>query len=1350
MINQKAGARLFNKHPKLLKISVSVVMTAVFVMGGVFYVRSAQAQTYPAVLSVTDITPIANSSGTVGYATIGGGFAGGWRWVFNVSVPHDQTLLKMKFDDWKNSSNGVIPAKDNIRFYSAQSTNASDENHAIGITGSNTYSDLMYLNPNIDSSQAERQIQIVVEAQIPAGSAGGSYSTSYGINATAPAIVTLGDLTQTYNSSPLPVTITTDPASLATNVTYTGIDVTYATSTTAPTNVGTYAVYAEVTDSGYTATSTAFLKIAPFKVWATVDLQTKTYGDPDPKFTFSTSSSLFDDDEFTGVLARDSGEDVGQYTIATGTLALGPNYLLTVVPNTLGITAKNLTVSVIKVNNKVYDGTTLATTTGNPTLIGKVGTDDVTLVGTPVGAFADKNVGTAKLVVISGLSLSGTTATNYNLIVPTDLTADITALPITVTAQPNTKVYDGNTSVSTTTPTTTPALAAGDSPNFTETYSSPDVGTSLTLTPSGDVDDNYGGKDYSVTFADDTTGVINPVSLTANITADSRVYDGNTDVTVHCSLVGIIGTTCNAANASFDTKDVGKNKTVTATGITLGGADAGNYTLSDTTAITTADITIAGPLTIIGLTANNKVYDRTTLATTTGTPELHGVIGKDNVTLEGTYTAAFDSQHVGTGKTVIVTGYTLGGNDAKDYTLTQPTGLTADITALALSGTITASDKTYDGSRSATAVCSNPLNGIIDGDSVICNATNATFDTKDVGIHKTVTADLSLTGDNASDYSVNSTATAFASITPASLTVSATGVNKTYDGTNSATVTLSDDRISGDTLTDSYTSANFLDPHVGDGKPVDVYGIAITGGVSGDYNLTNTQASTTANIIGKALEITANDATKIYGDTKNFDGTEFTADGLVTGDNVTCSLTSDGSPATAPVGTYKIVPVCNVTGPGSGNYTISYIDGNLTVAKKNLTANVTANDKTYDGTPVATFSGCTLNGVVNSDPVTCNAASGSFIDKNAGSNKTVTANVTLSNDGGNYTITSPVTTTSTINKLAITVTAQSNTKVYDGNTSAVAIPTITPGLAIGDAPIDTANFTESYASADVGPAITLTPSGNVNDNNGSLNYLVTLVPENTGVITIASQTITIDPTSIPSGSIPDNTFTLRASASSGLAVTFTGDTSDVCTVASTGVVTINKSGTCDVIAEQAGDTDYSPAPNVSRAFSVSYYIAPILLTSTSITSDGNLIGTLDGATLTTSGSGSCGDGNPSDCHTLNVQGVNITPSGANLPAQEYGFTLTSSSANLRAYFAGKKWADPTWLPQITSEIIGTAPFFYFASNGSGHYSLVDGFKKALFGADLSLVIDDDYPVGTYTFTGDVNGNTVTVNLTVQN
>ena len=81
------------------------------------------------------------------------------------------------------------------------------------------------------------------------------------------------------------------------------------------------------------------------------------------------------------------------------------------------------------------------------------------------------------------------------------------------------------------------------------------------------------------------------------------------------------------------------------------------------------------------------------------------------------------------------------------------------------------------------------------------------------------------------------------------VTVTATGVNKDFDGTTNATVTLSDNRIPGDnSINDSYTSASFVSSGAGAGITVNVNGIGISGPGTGNYALLNTTATTTATI----------------------------------------------------------------------------------------------------------------------------------------------------------------------------------------------------------------------------------------------------------------------------------------------------------------------------------------------------------------------------------------------------------------------------------------------------------------------------------------------------------------------
>ena len=99
---------------------------------------------------------------------------------------------------------------------------------------------------------------------------------------------------------------------------------------------------------------------------------------------------------------------------------------------------------------------------------------------------------------------------------------------------------------------------------------------------------------------------------------------------------------------------------------------------------------------------------------------------------------------------------------------------------------------------------------------------------------------------------------------------------------------------------------------------------------------------------------------------------------------------------------------------------------------------------------------------------------------------------------GNYTYNSTATTTANITPAALTLTAVTNTKVYNGTTNASAIPTVS-GLKGSDTVTD---LMETYATATVGTGKTLNVSiYTINDGNGGNNYTVSVVANTTGVIT---------------------------------------------------------------------------------------------------------------------------------------------------------------------------------------------------------------------------------------------------------
>ena len=193
-----------------------------------------------------------------------------------------------------------------------------------------------------------------------------------------------------------------------------------------------------------------------------------------------------------------------------------------------------------------------------------------------------------------------------------------------------------------------------------------------------------GGGASTVTLATAASGH-SVAAKTLNVTglsASEKIYDGTTAATVVGSPAyeGLVNNESFAVTGSvswaFADKLVGAGKTLVRTGDFT--APSGNYTIAAQPALTSA-IT-ARPLTVTGASVTTRVYDTTTAATITGAT-LVGVVEGDDVTVSGS--GAFSNANAGTNKPVTAS-LVLGGTDAANYTLTQPS----------LTGTITKADQT--------------------------------------------------------------------------------------------------------------------------------------------------------------------------------------------------------------------------------------------------------------------------------------------------------------------------------------------------------------------------------------------------------------------------------------------------------------------------------------------------------------------------------------------------------------------------------------------------------------------------------------------------------------------------------
>ncbi|HEX3385850.1 MAG TPA: YDG domain-containing protein, partial [Mucilaginibacter sp.] len=430
-----------------------------------------------------------------------------------------------------------------------------------------------------------------------------------------------------------------------------------------------------------------------------------------PSFTPSGSNSTI-----TFTVTTSSSTPAGTYgftiKITDNNLGGGP---YSSSGRTLVVSPKALTVTGLAANNKTYDRTTTATLSGTPVLNGVVGSDVVSLSGTPTATFASLNAGTGIAVTVSGYTLTGANANDYTLTQPTGLTANITAKTLTVAgALASNKAYDGTTAA-TVTGGVLSGVIAGDivTVSGTGTFASPNVGNNIAVSV---VLSGANASNYTLTQP----------GITANITlASLTITANNVSKQYGTTLTGGAGSAAFTASGLQNGETVGSVTITYGTGsastaaigtyigsVTPGAATSGTFTVSNysITYVTGKIIVTQAPLTITGLSGVSKVYDGTATATLSGAAILNGVIGGDVVTLGGTPIATFPGKNVGAGLAITVTGYTISGANAGNYSLVQPTGLTANITAKAL--TITgalASNKIYDGTTTATI--SGALNG---------------------------------------------------------------------------------------------------------------------------------------------------------------------------------------------------------------------------------------------------------------------------------------------------------------------------------------------------------------------------------------------------------------------------------------------------------------------------------------------------------------------------------------------------------------------------------------------------------------------------------------------------------------
>jgi hypothetical protein len=253
---------------------------------------------------------------------------------------------------------------------------------------------------------------------------------------------------------------------------------------------------------------------------------------------------------------------------------------------------------------------------------------------------------------------------------------------------------------------------------------------------------------------------------------------------------------------------------------------------------------------------------------------------------------------------------------------------------------------------------------------------------------------------------------------------------------------------------------------------------------------------------------------KTYDSTTIFAASDVSGGTIATGiDGQTLTLTGSGSVGSANVnaGTQTLMlgslTLANGTGLAS-NYQIAATGNTGTITPATLTVTGT---KIYNATTGFTASQLAVTGGVSGETVTLVSGTGTTSSANAGTHggsslSGLAINVTGGNAlASNYQL--PVTGVLTITPEAITITAVSNTKTHDGTTSAANPPQVTSGTLYG---IDEASLRESYATANAGTGLTLTPGVSFGTAGAAGNYVVTTINA-TGAINPAILTYVANP-----------------------------------------------------------------------------------------------------------------------------------------------------------------------------------------------------------------------------------------------
>ena len=692
------------------------------------------------------------------------------------------------------------------------------------------------------------------------------------------------------------------------------ITATFASAATAASAVGGYPIIPSLVDptnklGNYTVTSNnGTLTVTPAPLALTANNATRVYGDPNPAFT-GTITGLKNSDAITlSFTSADVISPVGTFPIVPGAVdptGKLPNYTVSLTNGSLTITPAPLSISASNATRLYGDANPAFTAT----ITGLKNADPITASFT--SADAASPVGTYTIVP-APVDPAGKLG-NYTVTLSNG-TLTVTPAPLSVVAADATRAYGDPNPAFTGTIT---GLKNAD--NITATYASAatavtPVGTASIVPTLADPTAKLGN--YTVTSSNGTL-TISPAALSVSAANATRVY-GDANPLFSGTLTGLKN---------------GDNITATFASAATAASSVGTFAVVPTLADPT------GKLANYSVTSNNGTLTVAPAALTVTGANASRLYGDANPAFTGTITGLKNADNITATFASAATAASTVGAFPITATLADPTAKLGNYAVTSVNGTLTVGPAPLTAAANSVSRLygdANPaftgaITGLKNGDAITATFSTTADPTSAVGIYP-IAPTFSDPSSKLANYTVTSTGTL--TVGPAPLIVTAANANRNYGDPNPAfTGTISGLR-NADNISATFSSA-------GPASPVGTYLIVPTladpAGKLGNYSVTANNGTLTVG--PAALSVAATDASRPYGSANPvFTGT---LTGIKNSDNITASFTTLATAASG-VGTYPIVPVLADPGSKLGNYTVSSLNGALTVVKATPVMTLTA------------------------------------------------------------------------------------------------------------------------------------------------------------------------------------------------------------------------------------------------------------------------------------------------------------------------------------------------------------------------------------------------------------------------